>query len=49
MDGGESGSDYGDWENDDWSVDSFAIPSVTSKAQNKPQQNTKVGLTAQHC
>ncbi|XP_020617117.1 uncharacterized protein LOC110055079 [Orbicella faveolata] len=36
-DGAESGSDYGDWENDDWSVDSFAPPSSKSKtSQNMP-------------
>lgn len=43
LDGGESGSDYGDWENDNWSMDSFAVPSVTRKTtQNKPQQIAKV-------
>ena len=43
LDGGESGSDYGDWENDNWSMDSFVAPSQTRKtAQNKPQQNAKV-------
>lgn len=44
IDGGESGSDYGDWENDDWSVDSFAAPSVMSKVpESKPRQKAKVG------
>ena len=43
LDGGESGSDYGDWENDNWSMDDFAVPSVTRKTtQNKPQQIAKV-------
>lgn len=55
VDGTESGSDYGDWENDDWSVDSFAPPSYsTSKAsQNLPpnkKQTTQQtrGSTRQH-
>ncbi|KAJ7360108.1 N-terminal kinase-like protein [Desmophyllum pertusum] len=39
--GAESGSDYGDWENDDWSVDSFAPPSSTSKAAHNRPQNKK--------
>lgn len=43
LDGGESGSDYGDWENDNWSMDSFTAPSVTRKiTQDKPQQIAKV-------
>ena len=49
LDGGESGSDYGDWENDDWSVDSFATP-ITSKPapQSKTQHSTKVGQCTAH-
>ena len=45
-DGAESGSDYGDWENDDWSVDSFAPPSYsTSKAsQNMPPSKKVCGF-----
>lgn len=48
LDGRESGSDYGDWENDDWSVDSFATPSTMhgKATQNKPQQNTKTSQQA---
>lgn len=43
VDGAESGSDYGDWENDDWSVDSFAPPSYsTSKASQNMPPNKKV-------
>lgn len=50
LDGGESGSDYGDWENDNWSMDSFAAPSVTRKiTQNKPQQIAKqTGSSTKH-
>lgn len=42
-DGAESGSDYGDWgENDDWSVDSFAPPSFfTSKSPLRRPENKK--------
>lgn len=43
-DGAESGSDYGDWgENDDWSVDSFSPPSsFTSKSSLSRPENKKV-------
>lgn len=42
-DGAESGSDYGDWgENDDWSVDSFSPPSsFTSKSSLSRPENKK--------
>ncbi|XP_027040753.1 N-terminal kinase-like protein isoform X3 [Pocillopora damicornis] len=42
-DGAESGSDYGDWgENDDWSVDSFSSPSsFTSKSSLSRPENKK--------
>ena len=39
-----SGSDYGDWENDDWSMDSLAFTSTTKKeSRSKLTQSTKVG------
>ena len=39
----ESGSDYGDWENDDWSVDSFSSPNMMNKAStSKPKESTEV-------
>ena len=38
-----SGSDYGDWENDDWSMDGFAFTSTTKKeSKSKLTQSTKV-------
>lgn len=40
----ESGSDYGDWENDDWSVDSFSSPNMMNKAStSKPKESTEEG------
>lgn len=46
IDGAEGGSDYGDWgENDDWSVDSFAPPSSsTRKSSQKRPENKKVRI-----
>ncbi|XP_074630282.1 N-terminal kinase-like protein [Acropora palmata] len=39
-----SGSDYGDWENDDWSMDGFAFTSTTKKeSKSKLTQSTKPG------
>ena len=41
--GSGSGSDYGDWENDDWSMDGFAFTSTTKKeSKSKLTQSTKV-------
>ncbi|KAK2553826.1 N-terminal kinase-like protein [Acropora cervicornis] len=42
--GSGSGSDYGDWENDDWSMDGFAFTSTTKKeSKSKLTQSTKPG------